>query len=211
MARVIRREDVIAAFGACVPLLRRIIVSARDDASAEAVAEAHPRLRAIGRTGHIHRIAGQLRWLYIAEALVAQLPGGPDGFSVLSTDQDHARGRFVFQFPGGVFTVRRQPHQDGDENVYIQECLESLLEETPLREGIDGDADLTIYINVPLDGPPQLHVSHPSLADGMTIAIDEFDAPRASMPPSATPAFPPRGVQSARRTEQPADEPGRAS
>jgi len=205
MSRVIRREDVIAAFAPCVPLLRGIIVRARDDASADSVADAHPRLRSIGRLAHIRRIAGTLRWLYVAEDLVAELPAGPSGFGVLSTDLDHSRGRFVFFFPGGVFTVRRQPHQDDDENVYIQECLDTLLEQTPLAEGIDGNADLTLYIGVPHKGPPKLSVVHPSLADPMTIALDEFDAPRNALPADASP-YPKRNVSSERKPHQADDD-----
>lgn len=198
MPRVIRREDVVAAFAPCVPLLRGVIVRARDEASTDCVAEAHPRLRTIGRQGHIRRIAGTLRWLYVAEDLVAQLPSGPSGFSVLSNDLDHSRGRFAFCFPGGVFTVRRQPHQDDDENVYIQERLETLLEQAPMADGLSANADLTIYIGVPPDGPPKLHVVHPSLADPMTIALDEFDTPR-SPPFVGGTSYPQRNVSSDRK------------
>ena len=174
MPKVVRREDVIAAFGPVVPLLRTVILDARTNASAEAVAAAHPTLNAIGRDGHIRRVAGTLRWLYVAEGLVAKLPAGPEGFGVISGSTDHSQGRFVFQFPSGVFTVRRQPHQEDEEHVYIQERLTGLLEQVPLAAGLSHDADLVAYLAVPAEGVVQLHVTHTTLTDPMTIALDEF-------------------------------------
>jgi hypothetical protein len=201
MQRVIHRDEVITAFAPVVPLLRGIIVRGRNDASADVVAAAHPRLRSIGRVGHIRRIAGTLRWLYIAEDLVLELAVGPTGFSVLSSDADHSQGRFVFRFPGGVFTVRRQPHTDKDENVYIQECLREVLEQAALADGVDGSADLTIYIGIGAEGLPKLHVAHPTLKDPMMITLDEFDAPR-EMLPGAGPSYRKRSVTSEHRPAQ---------
>lgn len=208
MQRVIHRDEVITAFAPGVPLLRRIIVRGRNDASADVVAAAHPRLRSIGRLGHIRRIAGTLRWLYIAEDLVSELAAGPSGFGVVSSDADHSQGRFVFRFPGGVFTVRRQPHTDKDENVYIQECLKEVLEQAALADGVDASADLTIYIGIPAEGLPKLHVAHPTLTDPMAITLDEFDAPRKTLP-GAGQSYPRRSVTSERkppRADQDEDE-----
>jgi hypothetical protein len=191
MARPIRREDAIDAFRPIISLLRDVVSTARKATTFDVVAADNPDVR---RDGHIKRLAGTKRWILVADGLVDGKQKMPEGFGVESSEEDHNAGRYVFRFPGGVFTVKRQPHQD-DEGVYLQERLDAIIEQAELAEGIDAGVDLKVFIAVPAAGSGRLIVTHPTLEKPMTILFDEIrEAETAPMP--ARP-IPPRGVRSA--------------
>src|SRR4051794_11716446 len=102
VAKPIQRDDVKAAFSALVPLFGELIAEARRASSFAAVATANPE---VTRDCHIHRLAGTKRWMLVADGLVARSSEMPDGYAVVSNDIDHNAGKYVFRFPGGVFTV----------------------------------------------------------------------------------------------------------
>jgi hypothetical protein len=178
--RVVRRKEVGEAFAPIAPLLREVITAARTASSFDATAKANPE---IGRASHLHRLAGTKRWILVADGIVSAASRLPDGFTVETTEAQHNSGQYVFRFPGGVFTVRRQPHEGSDEGVYIQECLESLLEEAPLRDGINGDADLVVYLNVPAQGTAQLLVTHTTLKEPIVLRLDDIVADLETVAP----------------------------
>ena len=103
----------------------------------------------------------------------------------MSTDHQHNGGQYVFRFPGGVFTVKQAPHQDADEGAYLQERLEEILAAAPLAEGIDGTADMRVYLSVPARREARLIVTHTTLSEPMTITLSEIAA-RPLVAPAAS-------------------------
>lgn len=166
----IRRDDIIDQFKPLVPVLEEVIESARLNSSVESLEELHP---AIARAAHLRRVSGTMRWILIADGLVARAGSLPQGYRVLSQESDHNAGRYVFGWPGGVLTVRRQPH-DEDEGLYVQERLEEVLAATDLAPGLDLGADAIAYLSVPSSRPARLIVTHETLSEPMIIALDEI-------------------------------------
>jgi hypothetical protein len=178
--RVIRRDDVKASFRPIVPLLEIVIAEARAATTFSVVAKSNPD---VTRDGHIRRLGGTKRWMLVADGLVRE-SDFPEGFEVISTEGDHNRGRYVFRFPGGVFTVKKHPHKE-DEGAYLQEQLEAVLEQAPLADGIAAEADLKVFLSVPERAPARLIVTHPALDRHMVIFLDEIMADE--VPPSIPP------------------------
>ena len=173
MSRVIRSEEVYTAFRPIKPLLDDVIDEARKGSSYAVVASANPD---VGREAHIHRLQGTKRWILVADGIVARRAAMPVGYGVASTESDHNSGKYVFSFPGGVFTVKREPHEP-DEGAYLQERLEQILEEAPLAEGINPHADLKVFLSVSASGSARLIVAHESLSDPMVLLLDDIREP----------------------------------
>src|SRR4051812_12431936 len=127
--RAPRREDVIDAFRPLAPILERVIRDARAQTTLEVMRAAVPTVK---RESHHHRLCGNVRWMLIADGLVEAGAEGdfPVGFAVESSDLQHNSGQYVFSFPRGVFTVKRKPHKDDDDGIYLQERLDEILEAT---------------------------------------------------------------------------------
>jgi hypothetical protein len=197
MTKLVRRDAVKQSLQPIIGLLTELIEFARAATTLEVVANAHPK---ITREAHLRRLGGTERWILIADGIVAH-QSLPAGFWVASTDAQHNSGQYVFRFPGGVFTVRHVPHQEPEEGAYLQECMEELLKQVPLAASIDGDADLKAFLDVRADGLPRFIITHPTLAEPMKIAFDEFDAePVVATTTTREPAakLPRRGVRSKR-------------
>jgi hypothetical protein len=128
--RLIARNEVIAAFEPLYGVLQTIIADARQKTTLERFANLHPEIE---REASLKRLAGQARWMLIAEGLAARIPS-IEGFSVRTSDAQHNSGQYVFAFPGGIFTVRREPHDDTDpdDGRYIQQVLTEILEQAEL-------------------------------------------------------------------------------
>ena len=195
--RVVRREEVIAQFRPVAALLREVVAEARAAATIELVQAAHPALR---RPAHQRRIGGCLRWMLVAEGLVARRTTLPAGFAVQSTEEQHNGGQYVFRFPGGVFTIRHQPHQGPDQGMYLQESLD-LMAEADLADHIDGDADLKVFLDVPTAGDPRLKVTHPTLATPLVISLGELERPQAPVPVARRTAPRRRAVRSTKHPD----------
>jgi len=205
MAPLIERDDVKARFRPIMPLLNDVIDEARGATAYDVTSAAHPD---VTRAAHLRRFAGSKRWVMVADGLVARAAELPAGFHVHSTEEDHNAGKYVFGFPGGVFTIRREPHQAENEGQYLQLSLDRVREDAPLVEGIDAFADLVVYVRVPAQTAPRLIVTHPTLDKVMIISLDEIepDDLGETVTPLRPddPGMPPRGVRSAR--EPRADE-----
>jgi len=205
MALLIERDDVKARFRAIMPLLNDVIDKAREATAYDVTCAAHPE---VTRAAHLRRFAGSKRWVMVADGLVTRAEELPDGFHVHSSEEDHNAGKYVFGFPGGVFTIRREPHQAENEGQYLQLSLDRVHEDTPLADGIDAFADLVVYVRVPAQSPPRLIVTHPTLDKAMVIMLDEIEP--EDLGGVVTPlrpddsGLPPRGVRSTRepRTEE---------
>jgi hypothetical protein len=188
----VTRDWVKEAFRPIATLMMQAAEDAQRIASFRAVADAHP---SVDRESHIRRLAGALRWMLTAESLVGYSSAMPDGYGVVSTDADHNGGRYAFQWPGGVFTIKRTPHEE-DEGLYLQERLD--LVAAGLREAsTDGPTDVTVYLSVPPRLCPKLIVSHSTLSEPFTIALDEL----LEEEPMALPNARPRTQVSSTRVE----------
>lgn len=206
MAPLIERDDIKARFRPIMPLLTDVIAEARAATSYEVTCAAHPE---VTRPAHLRRFAGSKRWVMLADGLVARVAELPTGFQVHSTELDHNVGKYVFGFPGGVFTFRREPHEGEKEGEYLQLELDRVREEAPLADDIDAFVGLVVYVRVPAEAAARLIVTHPTLGEDMVILLDEIDADDLSdtvMPlrPDDR-GVPLREVRSARksRTEEP--------
>src|SRR4051794_36956848 len=108
MPPLIERDDVMARFRPIMPLLNDVIDKARAAIDYDLTVAANPEVK---RAAHLRRFAGSKRWVMVADGLVALAREFPVGFHVQSTEEEHNSGKYVFSFPGGVFTIRREPHQ----------------------------------------------------------------------------------------------------
>jgi len=202
--REIKRDEVIEKFRPARNVLEEAVVHARKMTTVKRIAEAHPEIELdAGRK----RIAGQLRWWLLAEALAKQI-GTISGFTVLSTEGQINGGQFVFGFPGGVFTVKRDPHDesDPDDGRYLQEAFDGLRERIELADGIDAEAPIKVYLAV-TSTDARLKVCHPTLEDVMTIPLEDLAAPVEPMRSRGT-ADPTRPRARATSTRRSAAKPG---
>jgi hypothetical protein len=196
MAKPISREAIIAVFKPVVPLLDEVIADAQSKSTPELMRTALPTVR---RESHVRRLVGTVRWMIMADGLVACAERMPPGFGVLSTEAQHNGGQYVFLCPGGVFTVKKQPH-DGNEGVYLQEQLNLVLEQAPLAQGINASAGIKVFLSAAWKRKPRLIVEHPTLTESMVILLDEV---RSFVPARVAPAQPRTRtiVRSARRSK----------
>lgn len=199
MAPLIERDNIKARFRPIMPLLIEVIAEARAATSYEVTCAAHPE---VTRPAHLRRFAGSKRWVMLADGLVARVAELPTGFQVHSTELDHNVGKYVFGFPGGVFTFRREPHEGENEGEYLQLGLDRVREDAPLADDIDAFASVVVYVRVPAEAAARLIVTHPTLNEDMVILLDEIEADgRGDTVTSLRPddrGVPPRGVRSAR-------------
>lgn len=180
LKREITRDEVIEKFRPALRVFEEAVVHARKMTTMKRIADLHPEIEfEAGRK----RMAGQLRWWLLAEALNRRIATIP-GFSVLSTEAQINGGQFVFGCPGGVFTVKRDPHDesDPDDGRYLQEAFDGLREGLELADGIDAEAPIKVYLAVTLTDA-RLKVCHPTLECVMTIPLADLVAPVEAMRP----------------------------
>jgi hypothetical protein len=202
MAAEPTREHLISVFGPAAALIADVVARARTASAFTVVATSNPEVR---RDSHLQRLAGAKRWMLTADGLVDRQSELPEGFGVLSSDADHNGGRYVFRFPGGVFTIRREPHKE-DEGSYLQEQLD-VFKDAPLAEGLAG-TEVKIFVSVPATGFVRLIVVHPAFDEAMVISLDEI-LERHRPPVDVVPTAPPRRsvVRSTRVRPRKADAP----
>jgi hypothetical protein len=148
--------------------------------------------------------------MVIADTLVDHQASMPVGFSIESTDADHNQGKYAFQFPLGVFTVRREPH-DADDGLYLQEHLEGFEEQMQLSGGIDAFVGIKAYLSVPAEGAIKLIATHPELDAPMVLLLDEVERDDDSGTPASITPTRPGPVPSVRSTRRKEDNDGDAT
>ena len=195
--KVIRREEMIVALAPAEALMSALVSRAREATTLARMAVANPE---VTQDAGLMRLGGQKRWIMLANGLVAGIPA-VEGFAVLSTEAQHNGGQYVFGFPGGVLTVKREPHDKDDpqDGKYFQEALEGVLESAALAEGIDADAAVKVYLAV-TPKKAVLKITHTTLAEPMVIALSDLVQAAIPVPVPKTP----RPRARARSTRKPA-------
>lgn len=110
----------------------------------------------------------------------------PEGFHLHSTEAGHNQGKYIFGFPLGVFTFKREPHEE-DKGAYLQDTLDILDQQQPLSGDADEFAGLKVYISIPSTGAVSVIVERPDAAAPMKFLLDEFMAPSKVLAPRANP------------------------
>jgi hypothetical protein len=172
MESQVSRGQFMASFAPIVPTLEEVIAEARAASDFKKIAVAIPE---ITRRSGISRVSGTARWILAADGLVDRVPSFPDGFVLHSSEANHNQGKYIFGFPLGVFTFKREAH-DAEEGAYLQETLE-ILQETPALTGAGVIAGLKVYISVPSKGAARLIVKQPNAEEPIEVLLDEFARP----------------------------------
>jgi hypothetical protein len=172
MSKQVDRRQFMESFSGIVPILEDVIGRARKATNHDRIARAIPE---ITRRSGIARLSGTGRWILAADGLVDRAPDFPDGFYLHSNDSDHNQGKYIFGFRLGVFTFKREPHEE-DKGLYLQETLDALGVKEQEVDGIDAFANLKAYISIPPKEIARVIVEQPE-ADPMICLLDEFEAP----------------------------------
>jgi hypothetical protein len=167
MKSQVSRGQFKSSFAPIVATLEEVIAAARDASGFKKIAAAIPE---ITRASGVSRVSGTARWILAADGLVDCVASFPQGFVLHSTDVNHNQGKYIFGFPLGVFTFKREAH-DAEKGAYLQETLE-VLQELPTPPGVGAIAGLKVYISVPPKGAARLIVNQP-----MVVLLDEFALP----------------------------------
>lgn len=156
--------------------------------------------RRIDSLAHYRRLSGTARWMINSQRLASSEGLMPVGFTVLTSDLDHKQSRYSFAGPLGIFTFKREPHDDEQgEGKWFQATLDGL-DET-LDESVDAFAGVKAYVNVPPEGVPTVVFTHLSFDTPVTVALDEFES-EAPLPFSGGSQSRRTKVQSDRVTEE---------
>jgi hypothetical protein len=162
-----------------VPLIEDVVQNAREATNHQRIAKAMPE---ITRPSGIARLSGTGRWIAAADGMVDRVGDFPGGFHLHSTEAGHNQGKYIFGCPLGVFTFKREPHEE-DKGVYLQDTLD---QQQPLSDDIDELAGLKVYVSVPATGPVSVIVERPDAAVPMKFLLDEFVAPSKVVAPRRT-------------------------
>ena len=66
-----------------------------------------------------------------------------------TTEAQHNAGRYAFTFPGGVFTVRREPHDDEkDEGLFMQESFKEVTDLLDQQGAPDAKDGMRVWIKI---------------------------------------------------------------
>lgn len=105
--------------------------------------------RYLTRRASLHAVSGTARWRIAADAFATRQGELPEGVEFKTDDPDHNRGRYIAGSDDAqvLFTLRRQPHRDGEQPESIQMRLEEIRNAAPVEVG-DGDLGV-IYLSVP--------------------------------------------------------------
>lgn len=194
------RDQLKAAFAPIVPVIEEAVEDARVASSSKAIADANPEVK---RVAHRRRLAGQKRWMVLADGMVERAPRFPKGFVLESTDLDHNQGKYAFRFPLGVCTIKREPHEE-EKGKYLQERIDGLHEQLQLAPDVDEFVGIKAYVSVPPEGAVRLIATHPKLADPVVVLLDEIerDASPAIAPAQSSASMPRPAVSSAREADE---------
>lgn len=137
-------------------LLQELIETAQAKSTVQHAAASYPQLR---RDAHLSRVSGIVCWALVADGLVQAAEQGrfTTGFSVATTDAQHNAGRYAFTFPGGVFTVRREPHDDEkDEGLFMQESFKEVTDLLDQQGAPDAKDAMRVWIKIAPAGGTKL-------------------------------------------------------
>lgn len=183
MSTQVSRDHFKDSFAPIVPLIEDVVQNAREATDHQRIAKAMPE---ITRPSGIARLSGTGRWIAAADGMVDRVRDFPAGFHLHSTEAGHNQGKYIFGCPLGVFTFKREPHEE-DKGVYLQDTLDILDQQQPLSGDFDEFAGLKIYISIPATGPVSVIVERPDSAVSMKFLLDEFAAPSKVVAPRANP------------------------
>lgn len=203
-SRVVTREEMIEVFRPLRQVLETAVVWARELTTLERYAQLHPEHE---REAGLKRLAGQARWMLIADRLATEILKVV-GFGVRTSAEQHNQGQYLFECPGGLWTVKQEPHDatDPEDGKYVQEELEGIRKQAGLAPGINGDDPLMIYFSVTRT-TAQLKVVHPTLEEPLKIPLADLVEPAAELN-TRTPATPsPRARARSTRVARTADKP----
>jgi hypothetical protein len=185
-------HDLRTGFQPILPLLRRLIKEARDATTLKAITAAN---QDIPRKAHLRRIGGTKRWIRLADGLVDSKGEFPAGYEVRTTDEQHNGGQYVFGFPGGVFTIKREPHKDPEEGAYLQEQFDICVEQGAAAGG-EANNQLKVFLSVPPSGAVMVFVESPRLTDVVKVKLDDLEPKAEIETHKASSTLRPRGVRS---------------
>lgn len=202
--RVVTREEVIEAFRPLRPVLEAAVVRARKLTTLKRYAELHPEHE---REAGLKRLAGQARWMLIADRLATEILGFK-GFRVRTNDEQHNQGQYLFECPGGLWTVKQDPHDatDPEDGKYVQEELEGIRKQAGLAPDVNGDDPLMIYFSVTLT-TAQLKVVHPTLEQPLKIPLADLVEPAEPLKTRTPATQSPRARARSRRVTRTEDKP----
>jgi hypothetical protein len=197
------REAFVRDFRPIAALLDEIVGKARAGSSYNEVREALP---VVERQAHLRRLCGSARWMIAADALVANRARFPRGFSVLTTDADHNSGRYAFEFPGGVWTLRREPHKEEEQGAFLQERLEGVIESAPLRPDLR-ELAVKVFVSIPVKGAVKVIAQHRAWADPVIVTLAELLVHDQTPVEISRPKRPRPVVRSTRREQRETESP----
>jgi hypothetical protein len=178
-------ERMIQDLAPVAPLLDRLIESANTETTPKLVAQAFPGLR---RPSHLRRVGGMARWAEVADGLVAADHAGelPAGYSLGTDEADHNRGQYAFRYPGGVFTLRRSPHDDEQhEGVFLQQQFQEIVDLLDEQGAPDADDAVRVWIKIRPEGNTTF-TARDRYGHETTVTLHEILA-AASTPPAIHP------------------------
>jgi hypothetical protein len=165
------------------PLLTELVDAAHADSNVQHAATSYPKLR---RDAHLNRVSGTVCWALVVDGLVDAFKQGrfPNGFSVNTTEPQHNAGRYAFAFPGGVFAVRREPHDDSKEQGrFLQQSFKQVTKLMDEQGAPGAETAVRVWIRIAPEGKTKLTAR--DRHDHKTV-ITLADLLEASAPP-ATP------------------------
>lgn len=166
------RHALKSSFEPIVPILSDAISIAR---AAPRLSDIQKLWPSIGRPAHYQRLRGTGRWMTVVEVLIARVGEFPKGHGLASNDVEHNMSRVAFQFPMGIWMVKREPHDEAEgQGKWMAERLDGIAEQLQLADGVSAFAGVKAYFSVPPDGVATLICTHPALDEPITIALDEF-------------------------------------
>lgn len=167
------RQALKSSFEPIVPVLREVIRAARATPTLPDIQRLWP---SIGRMAHYQRLRGTGRWMTLVEMLIARVDDLPSGHGLASDEIEHNMSRVAFQFPMGIWMVKREPHDEAEgQGKWMRQRLDGITEQLQLADGVNAFAGVKAYLSVPPDGVATLICTHPALDEPITIALDEFE------------------------------------
>ena len=169
------RADIKRRFRPILPLIDTIVDEACMATTMEKTKAAHPE---ITRPSHLNRLRGAKRWMIASDRLASLAPEFPEGFGLWSNEADHNASRYVFQWPGGVFTFRKHHHVE-NEGTYLERPLDAFNEQHELLEGVE-NSGIVLYVSVDADGDRTLIATHEASDKPISIPFEELREPDAA-------------------------------
>lgn len=202
MATTTLENRLIEQLAPIGPLLMELIDAAHADSTVKHAATSYPKLR---RDAHLSRVSGTVCWALVVDGLVDAAKQGrfPNSFSVDTTEAQHNAGRYAFTFPGGVFAVRREPHNDSKEQGrFLQESFKQVTKLMDEQGAPNAETAVRVWIRIAPEGQTKLtardrhnHKSVITLSD-----LLEASAPPATPHPASDTRT--TQVRSTRKPEQ---------